>query len=245
MASPISKVMSIIDENVDKLPDGVYLELCNELKKIHGDQYNKVLKFTDYTDQEQYICRNSLIEFDEFVRYVEDAIDIDREYYEWCHTFENWKKGGGNVPEKYYKPCVSRFMAVNYMMVRGKSPYPNFTAQGLRDKGIEIPQDDQEFYSEWFPQLRPWYTEQIHMAMVGGSADDQWRVFSNTEGFESLLHFVQRGWRAIQWRRKWHERLSQCVFRDTDASVTGGHVKLDLEFVYPDNEPYESDSDSD
>lgn len=240
-----STIMSIIDENAHHLPDGAYLKICDELKKLHQQpiRNTKSISFTDYTDQQQYICRQSLIEFDEFIRIVEDAIEIDKEYLEWWHTLKHWKINGGDVPEKYFRPCVSRFMEMNYLETRGRSPYPNFTTEGLREKGIQIVDDDQKFYSEWFPKLGPWYTGQIDMFMRGGGADYQWREFSNTEGFESLLRFIQHGQRAIDWRRKWHERCGESIFRDTDASVGGGNISFNREFVYPDVEPYGSDDE--
>ena len=30
----LSKIMSLVDANADKLPDGAYLEICNELKAV-------------------------------------------------------------------------------------------------------------------------------------------------------------------------------------------------------------------
>jgi hypothetical protein len=33
---PIRKVMSLLDENKDTLPEGVYLEMCDNLKKIYA-----------------------------------------------------------------------------------------------------------------------------------------------------------------------------------------------------------------
>jgi len=240
-----STIMSLIDENAHHLPDGVYLKLCNELKNLHQGSKNnrKALSFTDYNDQTQYVCCQSLAEFDEFIRWVEEAMSLDKEYLEWSETLKHWKKGGGDVPEKYFKPCVSRFMEMNYLETRGRSPHPDFTAHGLRAKGITIQGEDQAFYSEWFPQLGPWYTRMIDMTMRGGSADYQWREFSNTEGFESLLRLVQHGQRAIEWRRMWHDRCGESAFRETDASVTGGNINFHMNFVDPDIEPYDTDDE--
>ena len=71
-----STIMSLIDENAHHLPDGVYLKLCNELKNLHQGSKNnrKALSFTDYNDQTQYVCCQSLMEFDEFIRWVEEAM---------------------------------------------------------------------------------------------------------------------------------------------------------------------------
>jgi hypothetical protein len=33
---PIQKVISLLDENKEHLPEGVYLEICNNLKKIYA-----------------------------------------------------------------------------------------------------------------------------------------------------------------------------------------------------------------
>jgi hypothetical protein len=41
---PIRKVMSLLDENKDTLPEGVYLEMCDNLKKIYatGDSAREI-----------------------------------------------------------------------------------------------------------------------------------------------------------------------------------------------------------
>ena len=33
---PIRKVMSLVDENKDSLPEGIYLEICDNLKRIRN-----------------------------------------------------------------------------------------------------------------------------------------------------------------------------------------------------------------
>ena len=34
-SDPIRKTMSLLDENKDNLPEGVYLEMCDNLKKLY------------------------------------------------------------------------------------------------------------------------------------------------------------------------------------------------------------------
>ena len=35
----VTSIMKLVDEHMEKLPDGVYLKICNSLKRIHHKLY--------------------------------------------------------------------------------------------------------------------------------------------------------------------------------------------------------------
>ncbi len=226
----LSKIMSLVDANADKLPDGAYLELCNELKAVWKRQPPSVRVAEEAKQKKMERLYGSVCEFEDYLRHVEEAMEVDKRYKEWLSDLENLE---GEVPEKYHAMCVNAYIRegvpgdqrrhLNQVCRRDTR-----NVEGLRLAGVDIP-DAEAFYAHWFPKLRNLFIDDVENSMWGGGADYVWRGFSQTPGFEDALSLIQRGQRAIEWRR----RFEYGAFEETDGGVSGACVEFPMTFVKP------------
>jgi hypothetical protein len=225
----LSKIMSLVDANADKLPDGAYLELCNELKAVWKRQPPSVRVAEEAKQKKMERLYESVYEFKEYLRHVEEAMEADQRYKEWLSDLENLE---GEVPEKYHAMCVNAYIRegdskVARVFLR-RLRLQRVDVEGLRLAGVDIP-DAEAFYAHWFPKLKNQFIEHVEMSMSGGGADYAWCEFSQTPGFEDALSLIQRGQRAIEWRRRF-----ECgAFEETDGGVSGACVEFPMTFVKP------------
>jgi len=225
----LSKIMSLVDANADKLPDGAYLELCNELKAVWKRQPPSVRVAEEAKQKKMERLYESVYEFKEYLRHVEEAMEADQRYKEWLSDLENLE---GEVPEKYHAMCVNAYIRegdskVARVFLR-RLRLQRVDVEGLRLAGVDIP-DAEAFYAHWFPKLKNEFVEEVEGPMSGGGADYAWCEFSQTPGFEDALSLIQRGQRAIEWRR----RLECGAFEETDGGVSGACVEFPMTFVKP------------
>lgn len=225
----LSKIMSLVDANADKLPDGAYLELCNELKAVWKRQPPSVRVAEEAKQKKMERLYGSVCEFEEYLRHVEEAMEADERYKEFLSELENLE---GEVPEKYHAMCVNAYIRegdskVARVFLR-RLRLQRVDVEGLRLAGVDIP-DAEAFYAHWFPKLKNQFIEDVEMSMSGGGADYAWCEFSQTPGFEDALSLIQRGQRAIEWRR----RLEYGAFEETDGGVSGACVEFPMTFVKP------------
>lgn len=221
--------MSLLDANADKLPDGAYLELCNELKAVWKRQPPSVRVAEEAKQKKMERLYGSVYEFEEYLRHVEEAMEADQRYKEWLSDLENLE---GEVPEKYHAMCVNAYIRegdskVARVFLR-RLRLQRVDVEGLRLAGVDIP-DAEAFYAHWFPKLKNEFVEEVEGPMSGGGADYAWCEFSQTPGFEDALSLIQRGQRAIEWRR----RLEYGAFEETDGGVSGACVEFPMTFVKP------------
>ena len=225
----LSKIMSLVDANADKLPDGAYLELCNELKAVWKRQPPSVRVAEEAKQKKMERLYESVYEFKEYLRHVEEAMEADQRYKEWLSDLENLE---GEVPEKYHAMCVNAYIRegdskVARVFLR-RLRLQRVDVEGLRLAGVDIP-DAEAFYAHWFPKLKNEFVEEVEGPMSGGGADYAWCEFSQTPGFEDALSLIQRGQRAIEWRRRF-----ECgAFEETDGGVSGACVEFPMTFVKP------------
>jgi len=225
----LSKIMSLVDANADKLPDGAYLELCNELKAVWKRQPPSVRVAEEAKQKKMERLYESVYEFKEYLRHVEEAMEADQRYKEWLSDLENLE---GEVPEKYHAMCVNAYIRegdskVARVFLR-RLRLQRVDVEGLRLAGVDIP-DAEAFYAHWFPKLKNEFVEEVEGPMSGGGADYAWCEFSQTPGFEDALSLIQRGQRAIEWRR----RFEYGAFEETDGGVSGACVEFPMTFVKP------------
>jgi len=221
--------MSLVDANADKLPDGAYLELCNELKAVWKRQPPSVRVAEEAKQKKMERLYESVYEFKEYLRHMEEAMEADQRYKEWLSDLENLE---GEVPEKYHAMCVNAYIRegdskVARVFLR-RLRLQRVDVEGLRLAGVDIP-DAEAFYAHWFPKLKNEFVEEVEGPMSGGGADYAWCEFSQTPGFEDALSLIQRGQRAIEWRRRF-----ECgAFEETDGGVSGACVEFPMTFVKP------------
>ena len=225
----LSKIMSLVDANADKLPDGAYLELCNELKAVWKRQPPSVRVAEEAKQKKMERLYESVYEFKEYLRHVEEAMEADQRYKEWLSDLENLE---GEVPEKYHAMCVNAYIRegdskVARVFLR-RLRLQRVDVEGLRLAGVDIP-DAEAFYAHWFPKLKNEFVEEVEGPMSGGGADYAWCEFSQTPGFEDALSLIQRGQRAIEW----HRRFEYGAFEETDGGVSGACVEFPMTFVKP------------
>jgi len=221
--------MSLVDANADKLPDGAYLELCNELKAVWKRQPPPVRVAEEAEQKKMERLYESVYEFEEYLRHVEEAMEADQRYKEWLSDLENLE---GEVPEKYHAMCVNAYIRegdskVARVFLR-RLRLQRVDVEGLRLAGVDIP-DAEAFYAHLFPKLKNEFVEEVNGPMSGGGADYAWCEFSQTPGFEDALSLIQRGQRAIEWRR----RFEYGAFEETDGGVSGACVEFPMTFVKP------------
>ena len=221
--------MSLVDANADKLPDGAYLELCNELKAVWKRQPPPVRVAEEATQKKMERLYESVDEFEEYLRHVEEAMEADKRYKEFLSDLENLE---GEVPEKYHAMCVNAYIRegdskVARVFLR-RLRLQRVDVEGLRLAGVDIP-DAEAFYAHWFPKLKNEFVEEVEGPMSGGGADYAWCEFSQTPGFEDALSLIQRGQRAIEW----HRRFEYAAFEETDGGVSGACVEFPMTFVKP------------
>ena len=225
----LSKIMSLVDANADKLPDGAYLELCNELKAVWKRQPPSVRVAEEAKQKKMERLYESVYEFKEYLRHMEEAMEADQRYKEWLSDLENLE---GEVPEKYHAMCVNAYIRegdskVARVFLR-RLRLQRVDVEGLRLAGVDIP-DAEAFYAHWFPKLKNEFVEEVEGPMSGGGADYAWCEFSQTPGFEDALSLIQRGQRAIEW----HRRFEYAAFEETDGGVSGACVEFPMTFVKP------------
>ena len=221
--------MSLVDANADKLPDGAYLEICNELKAVWKRQPPSVRVAEEAKQKKMERLYESVYEFKEYLRHMEEAMEADQRYKEWLSDLENLE---GEVPEKYHAMCVNAYIRegdskVARVFLR-RLRLQRVDVEGLRLAGVDIP-DAEAFYAHWFPKLKNEFVEEVEGPMSGGGADYAWCEFSQTPGFEDALSLIQRGQRAIEWRR----RFEYGAFEETDGGVSGACVEFPMTFVKP------------
>ena len=221
--------MSLVDANADKLPDGAYLELCNELKAVWKRQPPSVRVAEEAKQKKMERLYGSVCEFEEYLRHVEEAMEADQRYKEWLSDLENLE---GEVPEKYHAMCVNAYIRegdskVARVFLR-RLRLQRVDVEGLRLAGVDIP-DAEAFYAHLFPKLKNEFVEEVNGPMSGGGADYAWCEFSQTPGFEDALSLIQRGQRAIEWRR----RFEYGAFKEMDGGVSGACVEFPMTFVKP------------
>jgi len=221
--------MSLVDANADKLPDGAYLELCNELKAVWKRQPPSVRVAEEAKQKKMERLYESVYEFKEYLRHMEEAMEADQRYKEWLSDLENLE---GEVPEKYHAMCVNAYIRegdskVARVFLR-RLRLQRVDVEGLRLAGVDIP-DAEAFYAHWFPKLKNEFVEEVEGPMSGGGADYAWCEFSQTPGFEDALSLIQRGQRAIEW----HRRFEYAAFEETDGGVSGACVEFPMTFVKP------------
>ena len=226
----LSKIMSLVDANADKLPDGAYLEICNELKAVWKRHPPSRGAAAAAAAREAERLYESVYEFEEYLRHVEEAMEADQRYKEWLSDLENLE---GEVPEKYHAICVNAYIAEDVPWdqkchLNRVCRQNTRNVEGLRLAGVDIP-DAEAFYAHWFPKLKNEFVEEVEGPMSGGGADYAWCEFSQTPGFEDALSLIQREQRAIEWRR----RLEYGAFEETDGGVSGARVEFPMTFVKP------------
>jgi hypothetical protein len=161
---------------------------------------------------------------------VEEAMEADQRYKEWLSDLENLE---GEVPEKYHAMCVNAYIREGVPWDQKRHLHQvcrqdTRNVEGLRLAGVDIP-DAEAFYAHWFPKLKNEFVEEVEGPMSGGGADYAWCEFSQTPGFEDALSLIQRGQRAIEWRRRF-----ECgAFEETDGGVSGACVEFPMTFVKP------------
>ena len=222
--------MSLVDANADKLPDGAYLEICNELKAVWKRHPPSRGAAAAAAAREAERLYESVYEFEEYLRHVEEAMEADQRYKEWLSDLENLE---GEVPEKYHAICVNAYIAEDVPWdqkchLNRVCRQNTRNVEGLRLAGVDIP-DAEAFYAHWFPKLKNQFIEDVQLSMSGGGADYAWCEFSQTPGFEDALSLIQRGQRAIEWRR----RFEYGAFEETDGGVSGARVEFPMTFVKP------------
>ena len=222
--------MSLVDANADKLPDGAYLEICNELKAVWKRHPPSRGAAAAAAAREAERLYESVYEFEEYLRHVEEAMEADQRYKEWLSDLENLE---GEVPEKYHAMCVNAYIREGVPWDQKRHLHQvcrqdTRNVEGLRLAGVDIP-DAEAFYAHWFPKLKNQFIEDVQLSMSGGGADYAWCEFSQTPGFEDALSLIQRGQRAIEWRR----RFEYGAFEETDGGVSGARVEFPMTFVKP------------
>ena len=226
----LSKIMSLVDANADKLPDGAYLEICNELKAVWKRPPPPRGAAAAAAVREAERLYESVDEFKEYLRLVEEAMEADQRYKEWRSDLENLE---GEVPEKYHAICVNAYITEDVPWdqkchLNRVCRQNTRNVEGLRLAGLNIP-DAEAFYAHWFPKLKNQFIEDVQLSMSAGGADYAWCEFSQTPGFEDALSLIQRGQRAIEWRR----RFEYGAFEETDGGVSGACVEFPMTFVKP------------
>ena len=222
--------MSLVDANADKLPDGAYLEICNELKAVWKRPPPPRGAAAAAAVREAERLYESVDEFKEYLRLVEEAMEADQRYKEWRSDLENLE---GEVPEKYHAICVNAYITEDVPWdqkchLNRVCRQNTRNVEGLRLSGLDIP-DAEAFYAHWFPKLKNQFIEDVQLSMSGGGADYAWCEFSQTPGFEDALSLIQRGQRTIEWRR----RFEYGAFEETDGGVSGACVEFPMTVVKP------------
>ena len=208
----LQKVMDILWEHRDKLPNGAWVDINKELMGVYKQTVQEPcsasrISFTNAWGHRETIKRDAFIELDSHIYHVHAAMRYDAEFYEWCECVKRWRDEvelQTPVPEKYHQKCIEYYIRVQQKNA-GQTPlglFGNVTLDDLRKRGVSIDMDDETFYKISFLQLGSYFIELMKDEMI--SAAYFWDEFVKTPGRDTILWFIQEGARTNVWKHMWY-----------------------------------------
>ena len=203
----LNKILALIDDNSNNIPEGDYLKLCNHLKYLHKNKYvtkNDSIKYYSYDNDgnqiSNEITRECLMEMQTWQYHMNKIISIQNEMNIYS-SYLNSSNDYVMIPEELKSLCVQIFIKNhNYSFTIPRAFNHIETYADLKNHFPSLIPEEETFYKKNMPSVKDHLENQINIELL--FVQSYWNRFKSSKGGLELLEIANTINNNLYWLEK-------------------------------------------